>query len=41
MAVRTSFTTGSFAEYALTVDLLEAETLGAVQGGGEELRCAI
>ncbi|GGU37459.1 helix-turn-helix domain-containing protein [Nocardioides albus] len=35
--VRTSFTTGSFAQYALTVDLLEAETLAAVQTGGEAL----
>ncbi|WP_406027357.1 hypothetical protein OH802_09785 [Nocardioides sp. NBC_00850] len=35
--VRTSFTTGSFAQYALTVDLLEAETLAAAQGGGEAL----
>ncbi len=35
--VRTSFTTGSFAQYALTVDLLEAETFGAVQGGGDAL----
>lgn len=35
--VRTSFTTGSFAQYALTVDLLEAETFAAAQGGGEAL----
>ena len=35
--VCTSFTTGSFAQYALTVDLLEAETFAAAQGGGEAL----
>ncbi|MBC7274965.1 hypothetical protein [Nocardioides sp.] len=33
--VRTFFTTGSFAQYALTADLLEAETLAAVQAGEE------
>lgn len=35
--VRTSFTTGSFAQYALTVDLLEAETFAAAQGGEDAL----
>lgn len=35
--VRASFTLGSFAQYALTVDLLEAETFAAVQAGGDVL----
>lgn len=35
--VRTSFATGSFAQYALTVDLLEAETFAAAQSGNDEL----
>lgn len=35
--VRTSFTVGSFAQYALTVDLLEAETFAAAQSGGGAL----
>lgn len=35
--VRTAFATGSFAQYALTVDLLEAETFAAAQSGSEAL----